>query len=331
MIFSGVQPSAGVLHLGNYLGAVRRWVALQESDDCFFCIVDLHALTSCRSVVNSLTDNTMCLLASYLACGIDPEKSTVFLQSSVQEHAELCWLLGCLTPVGWLNRMTQYKDKRGSDEAKATLGLYSYPVLMAADILLYNADLVPVGSDQKQHLELAQDIARTFNTLYDTDYFKIPSAMQFDESARIMSLRNGKKKMSKSDPSDFSRINLIDTDEAIALKIKKATTDSIVGFDYEYLNSRPELHNLVNIYSCLSGITPSKICEEYEHSKMQEFKTVLTDLLIKEIAPIRLKIAELMGNMTQMSRILQHGTERAAEAAKNNMHEIRKIVGLHII
>ena len=329
MIFSGVQPSSGALHLGNYLGAIRRWVALQGVDRCLFCIVDLHALTSGRSVSGDLHRNSICLLASYLACGVNPEKSTVFIQSSVKEHAELCWLLGCLTPVGWLNRMTQYKDKRGNDAEKATLGLYSYPVLMAADILLYNANLVPVGNDQKQHLELAQDIAKTFNKLYSVDHFNIPSALQFDESARIMSLRDGKKKMSKSDPSDFSRINLIDTDEEIALKVRKATTDSIMGFDYQLLNSRPELQNLVNIYSCLSGLSPCAICEEYEHSTMREFKEKLTDLLISNISPIRHRIAELLEDTPYLNKVLSAGTERATFVAQENMGKIRQIVGLH--
>ena len=329
MIFSGVQPSAGALHLGNYLGAVRRWVSLQESHSCFFCVVDLHALTTGKAM-KDLGSNTVGLLASYLACGIDPEKSTVFIQSSVPAHAELCWILGCLTPVGWLNRMTQYKDKR-DEVARATLGLYSYPVLMAADILLYNADLVPVGSDQKQHLELAQDIARAFNALYAVDYFRIPNPMEFDEAARIMSLRDGKKKMSKSDPSDFSRINITDTDDEIALKIKKATTDSITGFDYHLLHSRPELHNLVNIYSCLAGSTPIAICKEYEHSGMQEFKAALTDLLVKEIAPIRNKTRELLKDSNYIKSVLKAGTERAAGLAQENMKKIRQIVGLHSI
>ncbi|ANC33865.1 tryptophan--tRNA ligase [Anaplasma phagocytophilum str. Norway variant2] len=331
MIFSAVQPSGGSLHLGNYLGAVKKWVALQDAGKCVFCIVDMHALTSGSAETLSIRANTLSLLASYIACGIDPGKAVVFLQSSVPEHAELCWILGCLTPVGWLNRMTQFKDKSRSDSYRANLGLYSYPVLMAADILLYKADLVPVGNDQKQHLELAQSIARTFNTIYGVDFFCIPEAMPFDSAARIMSLKTGTKKMSKSDPSDFSRINLSDDNDVIALKIKKATTDSATGFCYEGLNQRPEVNNLVNIFAALSDSEPREVCVRFTNSSNKDFKDALTELLIERISPIRTKTRELLDDPGYLNSILSSGNEQARSIAGKNLREVKEIIGLHSV
>ncbi|MFV9838477.1 MAG: tryptophan--tRNA ligase [Aaplasma endosymbiont of Hyalomma asiaticum] len=329
MIFSGVQPSGCSLHLGNYLGAVRRWVDLQQNHECFFCVVDLHALTSGAVGDPELRRNSRALLASYIACGIDPNRSSVFLQSSVPEHSELCWILGCHTPVGWLNRMTQYKDKsRNTGCGGVTMGLFCYPVLMAADILLYKADSVPVGSDQRQHLELAQDIARTFNAAYKVDYLRVPSPLFFDTCTRVMSLKSGMKKMSKSDPSDFSRVNLVDSDDVIAQKIKKATTDSIAGFVLEELPNRPEMHNLCSIFAALSHTSVEDVCIKFEHSSTKEFKDSLTDLLIREIGPIRTKIRDLLDDATYLDRVLLSGNTHAREIAHRNMNEIKGITGL---
>lgn len=327
VIFSAAQPSHASLHLGNYLGAVRRWVELQQTGQCLFCIVDLHALTSFRPQDGeSLRSRSENLLANYIACGVDPAKATLFLQSDIPEHTELCWILGCLTSVGWLNRMTQFKDK--TSEKSASMGLYCYPVLMAADILLYHADTVPVGNDQKQHVELAQAIAKAFNAAYNVEYFRMPVVHPFDTTSRVMSLRNAQKKMSKSDPSDFSRINLDDSDDLIVKKIRKATTDSIIGFNFEELSGRPELNNLVNIFASISALAPQAVCKQFETSTINEFKTALSDLLIKEITPIRSRIKELSSEKSYISRILSGGRSAAREIASANMKEIRKIIGL---
>lgn len=329
MIFSGVQPSGCSLHLGNYLGAVRQWVGLQESHECYFCVVDLHALTSGNVGSGDLYRNSLALLASYIACGIDPNRAHVFLQSSVPEHSELCWILGCFTPVGWLSRMTQYKDKsRSRGGHSVTMGLFCYPVLMASDILLYNADLVPVGNDQKQHLELAQDIAKAFNTTYACDYFRIPSPLFLNTCARVMSLKSGTKKMSKSDPSDFSRINLVDDDDVIAQKIRKATTDCKTGFEFEELPSRPEIYNLCSIFSALSNEPIEDVCVKFEHSSTKEFKDSLTELLIQEIRPIRTKIRDLLNDTTYLNQVLSSGNFRARELANKNIREIKSLIGL---
>ena len=330
VIFSGVQPSGCSLHLGNYLGAVRGWVDLQQSHECFFCVVDLHALTSGTiGDEPALRRNSHVLLASYIACGVDPNRSSVFLQSSVPEHSELCWILGCYTPIGWLNRMTQYKDKsRSSGHGGATMGLFCYPVLMAADILLYKADSVPVGNDQKQHLELAQDIARTFNAAYKVDCFRVPSPLFYDNCTRVMSLKSGTKKMSKSDPSDFSRINLVDSNDIIAQKIKRATTDSITGLVFEELQNRPEVHNLCRIFAALSNSSVEDVCIKFGHSSTKEFKDSLTELLIKEISPIRTKIRDLLDDASYLESVLLSGNAHAREIANRNMREIKGITGL---
>lgn len=249
-VFSGIQPS-GVIQLGNYLGAIKQWVELQNKYRSLFCVVDLHAITANKLPAIELRSNILKTVAAYIACGVDPKQAIIFNQSAVSGHAELCWLLGCYTPIGWLNRMTQFKDKAGSDKQKASLGLYSYPVLMAADILLYKARYVPVGDDQRQHIEITRDIASAFNNYYEQDYFILPEALTSNNAVRIMSLRDGTKKMSKSDPSDYSRINLDDSNDSIVSKIKRAKTDTISGFT---LPDRPEISNMVNIYSTLSGM-----------------------------------------------------------------------------
>ena len=243
-IFSGVQPS-GNLHIGNYLGAIKNWVSLQKSFECIFCIVDLHALTV-KQNPKELPKNTLEVTAAYIASGIDPEKTLIFNQSAVSVHAELTWILSCITPLGWLNRMTQFKEKAGKKKESAVLGLYSYPVLMAADVLAYKATHVPVGEDQKQHLELARDIAGSFNRIYNTNFFPLPEPQIFGEATRVMSLRDGMKKMSKSDESDFSRINMTDTKDLIVKKIQKAKTDTgVLPSKKEDLKNRPEVENLL--------------------------------------------------------------------------------------
>ncbi|WCR54337.1 MAG: Tryptophan--tRNA ligase [Wolbachia endosymbiont of Ctenocephalides orientis wCori] len=326
IVFSGVQPS-GVLHLGNYLGAIKQWVNLQDKYKSLFCIVDLHAITANKLPASELKSNIFKTAAAYIACGIDPKKSIIFNQSTVSCHAELCCLLSCYTPIGWLNRMTQFKDKAGSDKQKASLGLYSYPVLMAADILLYKTKCVPVGDDQKQHLELARDIASAFNNHYKQDYFTIPEPLILDQASRIMSLRDGTNKMSKSDSSDNSRINLDDSDDLISSKVKKAKTDSVSGFDFVTLEHRPEIRNMINIYSALNGMDVKKVCEEMNRHNMEHFKKELTDLIISVISPIREKMDSLLKEQSHLYEILKKGTEKAAEIANYNIKEIKDIIG----
>ncbi|WP_168464080.1 tryptophan--tRNA ligase [Wolbachia endosymbiont of Ctenocephalides felis wCfeT] len=324
IVFSGIQPS-GVLHLGNYLGAIKQWVDLQKQYKSLFCIVDLHAITANKLPADELRNNIFKAAATYIACGIDPKQSIIFSQSTVSGHAELCWLLECYTPIGWLNRMTQFKDKAGSDKQKASLGLYSYPVLMAADILLYQTKYVPVGDDQKQHLELARDIASAFNNHYKLEHFTIPEILILDQTSRIMSLRDGTNKMSKSDPSEYSCINLDDTDDLIIKKIEKAKTDSEHGFTD--LKGRPEINNLVNIYSALSGSSVEKTCEEMNKHDMKYFKKELAELIISIVSPIREKINDLLKDQSHLHEILKNGTEKAAEIANQNLKEIKNIIG----
>ncbi|MCU7611242.1 tryptophan--tRNA ligase [Anaplasma capra] len=329
MIFSGVQPSGGVPHLGNYLGAIRGWVGLQGSDKCLFCVVDLHALTAGNAGMGgALHSRAVSLLAAYIACGVNPEKSVLFIQSSVPEHSELYWILGCITPVGWLNRMTQFKDKSRDRAYTPSMGLYGYPVLMAADILLYKTNMVPVGHDQRQHIELTQDIARVFNTTYGIDYFPIPEVLNFDNAARIMSLRDGRRKMSKSDTSDASRINLDDDDDKIAQKVRRAATDSIFGLSLEGLSERPEMNNLVNIFAILAGTTKEKVCLEFATSGTKEFKEALADLLIREITPIRERIKDLARDTAYMHKVVAAGNDAARALARRHITEIKEIIGL---
>src|SRR5579862_1936085 len=278
-IFSGIQPT-GNLHLGNYLGAIRNWVALQHDYDCIFCIVDLHAITVPQDPAQ-LRAQTREVTAAYIAAGIDPERCIIFNQSMVPGHAELTWLLGCLTPLGWLNRMTQFKEKAGKQREEAGLGLYAYPVLMAADIILYKATHVPVGEDQKQHLELARDIAGAFNRRYERDFFPLPEPQIFGAAARVMSLRDGTKKMSKSDTSDYSRINMTDDADAIRQKIRKAKTDPHpMQPTVAEAQTRPEAENLLSIYAALADKSLEATVAEFAGSPFSRFKETLIDLAV---------------------------------------------------
>ncbi|HCE59601.1 MAG TPA: tryptophan--tRNA ligase [Wolbachia sp.] len=323
IVFSGIQPS-GTIHLGNYLGAIKQWVDLQSKYKSLFCIVDMHAITANKLPASELKSNILKMVAAYVACGINPEKAIIFNQSTVSSHAELSWLLGCYTPIGWLNRMTQFKDKAAGDKNKSSLGLYSYPVLMAADILLYKTKYVPVGDDQKQHLEITRDIASAFNNHYKQDYFVLPDTLTTSSLLRIMSLRDGTKKMSKSDTSDYSRINLDDSNDYISSKVKKAKTDLITGFD---LTDRPEICNMVSIYSLLSNIDIDEVCEQMNKHNMEYFKKELADLIISVLSPIREKMHNLLEDRCYLHKILEKGTKRAAEIATRNIKEIKDIIG----
>ena len=324
-VVSGIQPS-GIMHLGNYLGAIKNWLPLQSQHQCLFFLADLHTITVPQNP-QDLRNNIINTAATYLAAGIDPKQSILFSQSAVIEHAELGWILGCMTSMGWLERMTQFKDKAGSDKERASLGLFSYPVLQAADVLIYKADFVPVGEDQRQHLELARDIASSFNRHTKHDYFKLPTAMIMKEAARIMSLRDGTKKMSKSDPSDLSRINLIDDADTIMQKIKKAKTDSIAEISYDKEN-RPEISNLLEIYAHLSGQKVDTIVERYQGKLSGQFKQELAELLIAQLLPIGNEIRRLIqGDKSYIHQILKDGAEKASIIARHNMKEIKEICG----
>jgi len=326
-IFSGVQPS-GNLHIGNYLGAIKNWVSLQKSFECIFCIVDLHALTV-KQNPKELPKNTLEVTAAYIASGIDPEKTLIFNQSAVSVHAELTWILSCITPLGWLNRMTQFKEKAGKKKESAVLGLYSYPVLMAADVLAYKATHVPVGEDQKQHLELARDIAGSFNRIYNTNFFPLPEPQIFGEATRVMSLRDGMKKMSKSDESDFSRINMTDTKDLIVKKIQKAKTDTgVLPSKKEDLKNRPEVENLLGIYAAFNDKKLNLVMEEMAGKNFVEFKKLLTETVLEKIEPVSKKINELLNNIDYLKKILDIGKEKAHQIAFNHLKEIKKIVGL---
>ncbi|MCC7272157.1 MAG: tryptophan--tRNA ligase [Alphaproteobacteria bacterium] len=326
-IFSGVQPT-GNLHLGNYLGAIRNWVALQRDFDCIFCIVDLHAITLPQDPA-ALRGSTREVAAAYVAAGIDPESCIIFNQSTVPAHAELAWVLGCMTPLGWLNRMTQFKEKAGKQREMAGLGLYGYPVLMAADILLYKATHVPVGEDQKQHLELARDIAGTFNRTYGTDLFPLPEPQILGTATRVMSLRDGTKKMSKSDSSDYSRINMTDDADTIALKVRRAKTDphplpdSVAG-----LEGRPEAENLIDIYAALSGRGREETVAEFAGAQFSAFKERLVDLAVAVLGPIGAEMKRLVGAPDHVDAILAHGAQRANAIAEKHLAEVYDIVGM---
>jgi len=326
-IFSGVQPS-GNLHIGNYLGAIKNWVSLQKEFECIFCIVDLHALTI-KQDPKELENNTLEVTATYIASGINPEKTLIFNQSSVPAHTELTWLLSCITPLGWLNRMTQFKEKAGKKKESAILGLYSYPVLMAADVLAYKATHVPVGEDQKQHLELVRDIAGAFNRIYNTNFFPLPEPQIFGEATRVMSLRDGMKKMSKSDESDFSRINMTDTKDLIVKKIQKAKTDTgVLPSKKEDLKNRPEVENLLGIYAAFNDKKLNLVMEEMAGKNFVEFKKLLTETVLEKIEPVSKKINELLNNIDYLKKILDIGKEKAHQIAFNHLKEIKKIVGL---
>lgn len=321
-VFSGIQPT-GNLHLGNYLGAIRNWLDLQDRHDCLFGIMNLHAITVPQNP-KELEANTLLAAATYLACGLDDKKSKIFIQSSISEHCELAWLLGCITPLGWLNRMTQFKDKKEGGEGE--LGLYSYPVLMAADILLYHADLVPVGEDQKQHLELTRDLAGAFNRRFAVNFFKLPEPLIVKETKRVMSLQDGTKKMSKSDLSEISRINLCDSPEEIVKKIKKAKTDSspIIAYD----ETRAEIYNLLNIFAAITKQSPAEIAISYENSGFGKFKTDLADALIAHLSPISQKITEFLTDKAQLQKILAEGCLAAKEIASQTLAKTHQIIGI---
>ncbi|CAK6551072.1 MAG: tryptophan--tRNA ligase [Candidatus Midichloria mitochondrii] len=327
VVFSGVQPS-GIITLGNYLGAIKNWVEMQESNDCLFCVVDLHAITIYQDP-KILSQNILNVAAIYVASGLDPQKSIIFQQSSITEHLELAWVLGNHTRLGWLNRMTQFKDKVGKNKEAASLGLYSYPVLMAADILLYNTDLILVGEDQIQHIELCRDIACAFNRQYQIDYFKMPEALTNQNAKRIMSLRDAKKKMSKSAPSDATRINIFDSNEAIEQKIKKATTDSFEGICFDEEN-RPEISNLLNIYSACSGNSIESSVQELKNCSTSQFKARLTESIISAIAPIRDQAFKILKKKEVVVNILKEGQKRAKESASTNLKKVYEIVGLSV-
>jgi tryptophanyl-tRNA synthetase len=326
-IFSGIQPT-GNLHLGNYLGAIRNWVALQHDYECIFCIVDLHALTVPQDPAE-LRAATREVTAAYIAAGIDPEHCIIFNQSTVSAHAELAWLLGCLTPLGWLNRMTQFKEKAGKQRDNAGLGLYAYPVLMAADILLYHATHVPVGEDQKQHVELARDIAGAFNRRYERDFFPLPEPQIFGEATRVMSLRDGTRKMSKSDTSDYSRINMNDDSDMIALKIRRAKTDpEPLPHAVSALEARPEADNLVGIYAALAGLSREAALARFAGQNFSTFKEALSALSVEVLGKIGGEMRRLMADPGHIDGILREGAERAAAIALPVLREAQDITGL---
>ena len=328
LVFSGVQPT-GNLHLGNYLGAIKNWVNLQKEKSCIFCIVDLHAITVAENR-SKLRENTLEVAAAYISSGIDPKKSKIFIQSNVSGHSELAWILSCHTPIGWLNRMTQFKDKAGKNKEKAPLGLYSYPVLMAADILLYKSEYVPVGEDQKQHLELSRDIAQSFNRFHDNDFFPIPEPLIMGMATRVMSLKDGTKKMSKSDPSDYSRINLKDNTDDIRKKIQKAKTDSLPFPDNsESLQSRPEINNLLNIFCSMSKMSMEKLIQEYSGKDFKKFKEDLFEIINNEVSKVSLEMQKLLSDKGYLENLLKEGAEEAREIANNNIREIKKLINFY--
>ena len=334
-VFSGVQPT-GNLHLGNYLGAITKFVALQHDRDCLYCVVDLHAVTVWQEPAE-LARNTREVTATFIASGLDPKRSILFNQSQVAEHAELAWIFNCVARLGWLNRMTQFKEKAGKDKEAASVGLYAYPTLMAADILVYRATHVPVGEDQKQHLELARDIAQKFNNDFAAQiermghgdgFFPLPEPLIQGPATRVMSLRDGTKKMSKSDPSDLSRINLADDADTIAKKIQKAKTDpEPLPSEAAGLEGRVEAENLVGIFAALTDTSPAKVLGEYGGKQFSEFKRALVDASVARLGPIGDGIRRLMGDSSEIDRILKDGSERARALAAPILRQVKDIVG----
>ena len=325
-VFSGVQPT-GNLHLGNYLGAIRNWVKMQDEYDCVYSIVDLHAITIFQSP-EELRRNTLEVAAAVLACGVDPRRAALFNQSQVPGHAELAWICNCVARMGWLSRMTQFKDKAGKHRERASVGLFVYPNLMAADILLYKATHVPVGEDQKQHLELARDIAQKFNVDYGTEFFPLPEPLILGEATRVMSLKDGTKKMSKSDPAEGSRINLADGSDEIARKIRKARTDAepLPGTPGE-LKERPEARNLLGIFAALSDQTADQVCARYDGAQFSKFKQDLTDLAVAKLGPISAEFGRLRGDPAYVQGVLNEGAARARERSQPILRQIKEIVG----
>jgi tryptophanyl-tRNA synthetase len=336
LVFSGVQPS-GNLHLGNYLGAIKRFVELQDRYDCIYCVVDLHAITVWQDpaeLPRAIREAT----AAFIACGIDPKKHIVFNQSQVSGHAELAWIFNCVARLGWLNRMTQFKEKAGKDRENASVGLYAYPDLMAADILVYRATHVPVGEDQKQHLELSRDIAQKFNNDYAASvhahgfgdaFFPLPEPLITGEATRVMSLRDGSKKMSKSDASDQSRINLTDDADAIALKIRRAKTDPHpLPSEEKGLEGRPEADNLVSIYAALADTTRAAVLTQYGNAQFSTFKGALVDLAVVKLGPIGAEMKRLVADPLSIDAVLADGAARAQKIAGETMKAVKDIVGL---
>ena len=328
-IFSGVQPT-GNLHLGNYLGAIKNFVKLNNEDqnECVFCVVDLHAITVAQDP-KKLKDNIYETVATFIACGINPEKSIIFNQSKVSAHSETAWILSCVARMGWLNRMTQFKEKAGKDKEKASIGLYSYPVLMAADILLYDTTHVPVGDDQKQHLELCRDIAQKFNNDFNVDeFFKIPEPLIQKKFSRIMSLRDGTKKMSKSELSDLSRINLTDDKDQIINKIKKAKTDTLpLPATSADLEKRPEAKNLMSIYSSITDVNLDDTINKFSGKNFSEFKENLSQVLVDKIIPISNEIKKLLKEKSFLDQILDSGRKKADKIASEKVKKIQEIMG----
>ena len=325
-ILSGVQPS-GDLHLGNYLGAIKNFVSLQKEYECFFCVVDLHAITVWQDP-KVLANKTREVTAAFIASGIDPKKNNIFVQSQVPQHAQLGWLFNCVARMGWLNRMTQFKDKAGKNSENVSVGLFSYPTLMAADILIYLATHVPVGDDQKQHLELTRDIAQKFNNDFKTDFFPIPEPLILGEATRVMSLRDGSKKMSKSDPSDYSRIMLTDTAENITQKIKKAKTDpEPLPQDKTGLEKRPEAENLISIFASLQDTSIESVIKDYVGKEFSTFKKDLADLSVSKLEPITSEMNKLMSDVSYIDSILNQGRENAIAVAEPVLQKTKEIIG----
>ena len=325
-ILSGVQPS-GDLHLGNYLGAIKNFVSLQHEYECFFCVVDLHAITVWQDPA-MLAQKTREVTAAFIASGIDPDKNTLFVQSQVPQHSQLAWIFSCIARMGWLNRMTQFKDKAGKNSENVSVGLYSYPTLMAADILIYLATHVPVGDDQKQHLELTRDIAQKFNNDFKTDFFPIPEPLIFGQATRVMSLRDGSKKMSKSDPSDYSRIMLTDSADNIAQKIKKAKTDpQPLPSTKEDLKQRPEAENLISIFASLQNSSIENIISEYAGKEFSDFKRDLIDLSVSKLGPITTEMNKLMIDTSYIDSVLNDGKDKAINVAEPVLRKTKEIIG----
>src|SRR3984893_769484 len=334
-VFSGVQPT-GNLHLGNYLGAIVKFVALQENYDCIYCVVDMHAITVWQDPAE-LPKATREVTAAFIACGIDPAKHIVFNQSQVAEHAELAWIFNCVARLGWLNRMSQFKEKAGKDRENASVGLYAYPALMAADILVYRATHVPVGEDQKQHLELARDVAQKFNNDfahsihqhgYGDAFFPLPEPLITGEATRVMSLRDGSKKMSKSDASDYSRINLTDDADAIAQKIRKAKTDpEPLPSEEAGLKTRPEADNLIGIYAALAGTTRADVLAQFGGGQFSTFKSALVELAVAKLGPIGAEVKRLVADAAYIDSVLADGAARATVLADQTMKSVKDIIG----